>query len=93
MILRPYKDEAAIREMVKRQEDMKVPTELLPTCPHYGKPMTMNLRCDDTSVEDDGWQRRGMRVFSEPARGKKFSFWNWALAIIPRPSSNAPSGR
>jgi NAD-dependent SIR2 family protein deacetylase len=34
---------------------MTVPTELLPICPHCGKPMTMNLRSDDNFVEDEGW--------------------------------------
>ena len=34
-----FDNEAVIREMVKRQENMKVPTELLPSCPHCGKPM------------------------------------------------------
>ena len=43
-----FDNEAVIREMVKRQENMKVPTELLPSCPHCGKPLTMNLRCDDS---------------------------------------------
>ena len=33
---------------------MEVPSELVPRCPHCGKPMTMNLRCDDTFVEDEG---------------------------------------
>lgn len=32
-----------------------VPTELLPTCPVCGKPMALNLRTDDTFVEDEGW--------------------------------------
>jgi NAD-dependent SIR2 family protein deacetylase len=32
-----------------------VPTELVPRCPHCGKPMTMNLRSDDKFVEDEGW--------------------------------------
>jgi NAD-dependent SIR2 family protein deacetylase len=32
-----------------------VPTELIPRCPHCGKPMTMNLRSDDKFVEDEGW--------------------------------------
>ena len=56
-----FDNEAVIREMVKRQEDMKIPTELLPTCPHCGKPLTMNLRSDDTFVEDKGWHRAAER--------------------------------
>ena len=56
-----FENEAVIREMVKRQENMKIPTELLPTCPHCGKPLTMNLRCDDTFVEDEGWHRAAER--------------------------------
>lgn len=76
MILRPYKDEAAICEMVKRLEDMKVPTELLPTCPHCGKPMTMNLRFDDTFVEDEGWHRAAARYesFLRTRAGQKILF-------------------
>ena len=52
-----FDNESVIREMVERQEDMKIPTELLPVCPHCGKPLTMNLRSDDTFVEDEGWHR------------------------------------
>lgn len=47
--------------MVKRQEYMKVPTELLPVCPHCGKPLTMNLRSDNKFVEDEGWHRAAER--------------------------------
>ena len=56
-----FENETTIREMVKRQKDMKIPTELLPVCPHCGKPLTMNLRCDDTFVEDEGWHRAAER--------------------------------
>ena len=34
---------------------MRVPAELVPHCPVCGKPMAMNLRADDTFVEDAGW--------------------------------------
>lgn len=34
---------------------MAIPTELIPHCPKCGKPMSMNLRADDTFVEDEGW--------------------------------------
>ena len=41
--------------MLARQRDMKIPSELIPRCPVCGAPMTMNLRCDDTFVQDRGW--------------------------------------
>lgn len=71
-----FDNEAVIREMVKRQKDMKVPTELLPTCPHCGKPLTMNLRCDDTFVEDEGWHRAAERYenFLHTRAGGKILF-------------------
>lgn len=56
-----YDNEQAVRQMVKRQRDMRIPSELVPRCPVCGAPMTMNLRCDDTFVQDAGWyaaQRR-----------------------------------
>ena len=34
---------------------MEVPDELIPYCPVCGKPMSMNLRADDTFVQDEGW--------------------------------------
>ena len=56
-----FDNESVIREMVERQENMKIPTELLPVCPHCGKPLTMNLRSDDKFVEDEGWHRAAER--------------------------------
>lgn len=50
-----YDNEEAVREMIEKQKDMKIPSELIPRCPVCGKPMTMNLRCDDTFVQDKGW--------------------------------------
>ncbi len=35
--------------------EMKVPSELVPYCPECGAPMSMNLRADNTFVEDEGW--------------------------------------
>lgn len=40
---------------------MTVPDELLPYCPKCGRPMTMNLRADDTFVQDEGWYRAAKR--------------------------------
>ena len=50
-----FDNEAIVLEMLNRQKDMKIPTELVPVCPHCGKPLTMNLRSDDKFVEDEGW--------------------------------------
>lgn len=50
-----YDNEDTVRQMVTAQKDMKIPTELIPKCPVCGAPMTMNLRCDDKFVQDEGW--------------------------------------
>ena len=56
-----FDNEDTVRQMVERQENMRVPSELLPVCPHCGRPMTMNLRSDDKFVEDEGWHRAAER--------------------------------
>ena len=71
-----FEDEAIVREMVARQENMKIPSELLPVCPHCGRPMTMNLRSDNKFVEDEGWHRAAERYenFLRTREGKKILF-------------------
>ena len=58
---RAYDNEAQVRRMVAKQRDMRVPSELVPRCPVCGAPMTMNLRADDTFVEDEGWHAAAAR--------------------------------
>ena len=50
-----YDNEDTVRQMIDQQQDMEIPSELIPRCPVCGAPMIMNLRCDDTFVQDEGW--------------------------------------
>ena len=72
-----FDNEARVRQMVEAQGwhieadgtltepdgplKMCVPPELVPHCPHCGKPMSMNLRADETFVEDAGWHAAAER--------------------------------
>ena len=38
-----------------------VPSKLLPGCPNCGWPLTLNMRSDDTFVEDAGWHSAAKR--------------------------------
>lgn len=52
-----YDNEKFIKQMVRAQKDMRIPTELIPKCPKCGKPMTTNLRSDGKFVQDEGWYK------------------------------------
>ncbi|WP_245719280.1 SIR2 family NAD-dependent protein deacylase [Parafannyhessea umbonata] len=56
-----YDNEELVRQMAERQSDLRVPSELVPHCPRCGAPMSLNLRCDDTFVEDAGWHAAAKR--------------------------------
>ena len=74
---RTFDNEKAVRQMVERQREMRVPTELLPRCPVCGSPMTLNLRTDASLVEDAGWRRAKGRyeAFLRENRQKRVLFW------------------
>ena len=71
-----YDNEETVRRMVAEQRDMKIPPELIPRCPRCGRPMTMNLRIDDTFVQDDGWYAAARRYedFLRRHQGQKLLF-------------------
>ena len=53
-----FYNEKYIREMIKYKKEMKIPTELIPKCPYCGRNMSMNLRADDTFVQDKNWHNQ-----------------------------------
>ena len=73
---RTYDNEETVRRMFEEQRDRKVPAELVPCCPLCGRPMTMNLRVDDTFVQDEGWYqaRRRYRDFLRRHEGRRLLF-------------------
>lgn len=56
-----FYNEKYIREMIKYKKEMKIPTELIPKCPYCGRNMSMNLRADDTFVQDKNWDEQKNR--------------------------------
>ena len=48
-------DNGVFRMPADGNVSMRIPSELIPECPDDGSGMTMNLRADDSFVEDEGW--------------------------------------
>ena len=71
-----FGNEETIRKMMECQKDMRIPEDLLPVCPHCGKPMTMNLRSDGRFVQDEGWYRAAERYenFLRTRKGHRILF-------------------
>ncbi len=66
-----YDNEEIVRRMAVEQRNRKVPSELIPRCPKCGRPMTMNLRCDNTFVQDEGWYQAAGRCQAFLRRHKR----------------------
>ncbi|MCI8284359.1 MAG: Sir2 silent information regulator family NAD-dependent deacetylase [Firmicutes bacterium] len=62
---------------------MFVPDELIPRCAECGKPMSMNLRADDTFVQDDGWYKAAERyeLFLNRYKNAKVLFWELGVGF------------
>lgn len=56
-----FDNEEIIKAMYEQQKDMKIPSDLIPKCPHCSRPLTTNLRCDDKFVQDNGWYKASER--------------------------------
>lgn len=50
-----WSNEDAVRAMVAQQEDCRIPSELVPSCPNCGTEAMMHLRVDARFVQDDAW--------------------------------------
>ena len=60
-----------------------IPEELVPYCPDDGKPMTTNLRADDSFVEDEGWHLAAERYtnFLRTREGCKILFLELGIGM------------
>jgi NAD-dependent SIR2 family protein deacetylase len=56
-----YDNEEVVRRMIAEQMDLRIPSELVPKCPVCGGRMEVNLRSDETFVEDEGWHAASER--------------------------------
>lgn len=43
---------------------MRIPSELIPKCPDDNSDVVMNLRMDDTFVEDEGWRKASRNYYN-----------------------------
>ena len=78
------RDDAGIFQLPEGKTlKMSIPTELIPVCPDDGLPMTMNLRTDESFVEDTGWKMAAKRYqdFLHSHKGKHVLYWELGVGM------------
>lgn len=82
-----YDNEEIVKRMIAEQQDMRIPTELIPRCPFCGERMKVNLRSDESFVEDDGWHAAAHRYvdFINGHQSGRILYWDLGIG------SNTPT--
>ena len=78
------RDDAGIFQLPEGKTlKMSIPIELIPICPDDGLPMTMNLRTDESFVEDAGWKMAAKRYqdFLHSHKGKHVLYWELGVGM------------
>ena len=79
-----YDDAELILEMMeKTDEDLKIPSELVPICPVCGEEMDLNLRKDNYFVEDEEWheQKKNYIDFRQKALNGKLLLLEFGIGF------------
>jgi NAD-dependent SIR2 family protein deacetylase len=83
-----YDNEETIRKMIAAQQietrhgtSLQIPSELVPKCPVCGGKMAVNLRSDNTFVEDEGWHAAAQRYldFVNGHQHGKVLYWDLGI--------------
>lgn len=77
-----YHNHDWVNQVLPLIKDCRIPTELIPHTPD-GKPVSMNLRCDDTFVEDEHWHQQAHRYqsFVEKASTKRLLLLEYGVGF------------
>lgn len=68
-----YPGDDVLSNMARNQENGKVPTNLIPTCPECGGPMQVHIEVNRNFLRDQSWENsyQAYQDFIEKAHGKK----------------------
>ena len=69
-----------------RNITMRIPSQLIPKCPDDGSDVVMNLRADDSFVEDEGWHRASAAYYDFLQKHENDRVLYWELGV----GSNTP---
>ena len=75
------KDDDGVFQIPPQGVAMLLPTSLIPKCPEDGSDVVMNLRADDSFVEDEGWHRASAAYADFLRRHRKLHTLYWEIGV------------
>jgi len=89
-----FDNEGVIKAMMEQQQDMRIPSSLIPRCPHCGKPLTIT-----SGQMIHLWKMKvgilppnGIPISCAAMKMRLSCFWNWEWVTIRQSLSNIRFG-